>query len=366
MSIPSIDTGRLEILKPVVIRSMFKKIHYASFCLSIVDIEARGFSRWISFVVASESETLVSRTISLNRNRIISIIEVLAAAALDLFRSEIGPFISYVEQWLNQNKENPNFASLSARKTELMEYRAAFGSSPPHSSSGQQTLEVLLNAMPLRKIEDLTKLHSVIPDLIQIIEGRSLNSPLKIIHGEFLFRDMLFSILAGRTLVFLCTGKNEVVISLLNAFTRLLPFRWNDDCRVFDEKKSAKSLLKYSLVLVPEIVGSSELLSVWNSNTNEYKGPTCPEKSFLMGLPNGTSETNGNEWEIKIKLFLEEMRDHFAKFVALHMSGVPRNEEEMVKLMNSNGLNEEDEEIWNYWIRALSNRSSRPVFMGGL
>jgi hypothetical protein len=196
-----------------------------------------------------------------------------------------------------------------------------------------------------------------------MIEGQNLNSPLKMIHGKSLFRNMLFSILAGRTLVFLATGKLEVVASLVSAFARLLPFRWDEDYRVFDKRKKAKSLLKYSLAVVPEIIESDELLSVWNSNTNEYQGIMCPAKSFLMDLPNGKLETNGNIWEIRIKLFLEGMRDHFAKFVALHLSGLPRSKEEVLKLMNSNGFHAEDAPIWRFWMFALNaSGGRRPIF----
>jgi hypothetical protein len=163
----------------------------------------------------------------------------------------------------------------------------------------------------------------------------------------------LFCVHSGRTLALVGAPRE-----LFDSLSRLLLFRWENDCRVFAEPQPLPVLLRCSLALVPACDAGNGV-AVWNVVTHEIRGAACPDGSALAKIP--WERGDPAVGEIQVLNFLFRMRDALARFAALYLEGMPRMQHELPRLMEMAGLAEADAPIFRFFMLASASPRRRPI-----
>jgi hypothetical protein len=389
VSMPQLENSADDTLIPIVYSSTFHSLYYCAFYMAIMDIEARGFSRWLCFVFASESESTVSNAMFLYRSELFRLFIGMMTEAFEIFKSQIPVFLSEIENILSStNPNDPSYSRLVNRAEKLTEVRDQIGiESTCQTDFGPPTTYSLLSLEhELRKIETLVNMAQALPSIDRIIRDlmyhplflleRVMSPQLKFpipIQSEALknLRDItlfhcVFSLLSGKTLVIMASANRKAeAISLFNSFCHFLLFRWEDDCLILEESEKPETLVKFALVLVTGPVETgSRLISVLNFDTGQFFGSYCPEDSSVLKLAAGKADVSACVFELKVIDALHQMRDKFVRFSICYLTRLPRLAHELPDIMDLAGLSDADEPIFRFWMAAMANLGKRrPILL---
>jgi hypothetical protein len=384
MSIPQPESISDEVQKPMIFTASFHEIHYAAFYFSILDIEARGFSRWLCFVLASDNERVVGNALFLHKASLLSLLQSMLDRSNAIFGSEIITFLRAIDELLSTiNETSLNYIRLVTKRDLLNEYRVRFNDATAAANGPKPTEQSLLQITEnLRGVSELTGIDVILPKIESIVAACSAH-PI-VLEGLVISPDIsfplpahsvlfripretllyvCFAMLSGWTLVLLSEDIEGFSRELYLSLERLLVFRFRGDCRVFTAFENS-NLARFAIVLMRQFIGKpAPGVAVWRLERNEFAGPACPDGSFLMRNPM-LREQLGDIFEIDLRDHIMRMRDAFIRFAVLYLTKLPRMESELRGLMEMAGLATADEPIFRFWMAAVANKDSiRPVML---
>jgi hypothetical protein len=389
---------------PTVVRSSWGRLHYITYHIQIQDVQARGFTRAISFVVANPRPELITGTFTYRRKDFDAIAELLQKHAMRLFLTDIQGYTQSLDRLLQTVTDADNQRMLLAKSSELAGMMAAAGISK--IDLGQDCVDRPIeyftridnDLRPIGALIDLGAAGNVISSFIetlpthpshgkfatalwncQSVYGKDFLTTIAIgingsdsqpfpicpgmIHSR-LFHSCLFSLFSGRTLV-LNSGNQRKALNFAQRIAVVSPF--TEPFSIADlDKPIGFEYLKYDIVVSHEIQSAD--VSVLNLDSLTFVGAQCPPESIVCQ----EFAKTGDEPEGRTLLIAaNEAKRLFARFrwklAEISVRGI-QTEERIVRAMKSLRFAQCDLPICRYWMmRSPSQQqSAKPILIDSL
>jgi hypothetical protein len=286
---------------PIVIRSRWQDTHYVSAFLQIQDVEARGLSRSIVFVIANQSPDLIDFIPLVEKRRFLKLSEELRIQPKTLFESELPHYLFALKKLIGECQGDDNLRStLSELEQILQEHNIVLSppiGEPPQIYSAESFTRI---RSELRSIESLLDIQSRQREIEQFIDslptvpfvgnaivalsdtsfvfGKSPSLILSLFadpsrHISFLqgspICDCLFSLFSGRTLVI----ESPIPPLALNFAQRLSAL----------SPTPSPFTIGGSILIVEnaDSIPNDDSVSILRLESKTFIGPSCPQDSFV-------------------------------------------------------------------------------------
>lgn len=388
--------------KPTVIKTKYNDYYLCVVYVSIPDINARSFSRIVCFMVGNISEAVIDYTMVSNF-KIPYYCMKMHEHALSIFKND---FSIYAYELFEMEKSiELSDESLSSRIKIVNQLLLDLNLSPSAPPEGykprtRESFEEI--SEDLRKIENLTNLIDLIPDITVYIfllptdsihaqmnaanysshsnlelggfktyndfirkiltEKESYNKSkylIKKLASSCVFQHCLFSLLSGITFIIECNSF-PIGRKLAEKFSLFVPFFRKEDLAII-ETADLKSIRPYSIVITHKMERcDSEQYAILNLDNLYYEGPICPHSSFIMKSMRFEAHT---EFAFIIRAYntILDNVDYLSLLLKSWVSNVPTSRAMAEKSLEENGLSAADSYIYEYWVISMASHTHRHI-----
>jgi hypothetical protein len=383
--------------RPIVIRSSFQGTHYIALFIQILDIQARGFTRPLVFVVANRIAEIVDWLASRRRTELLCIGERLQAGAWARFPSELKNYALALRDVIRSPGGEPALASkfvematvIKAFNIELEDSDdVVFEKRPPeYFTTINNDLRKMAQMIDLEKVKlvilEFVKALPTSMFQVNVLARSGLGvgqNPQAVIaaftaaydpeapaisHQRF-FHDLLFVLLSGQTLV-LQTDKMDHGVSVAARLAVLSPFSTPFSQGIVDV--AGVDALKYSIVVSREIKPEFSGLPIWSLDSGKYDGGVagvCPAESVLRGIQVYPNERD-NYTVICASNNVKRIFSKFRTKLAEARTRPLHTQDDMMKALSPMGFHPGDIPLFKYWLTCLaSTQRARPILLAHL
>ncbi|KAH0790865.1 hypothetical protein GPJ56_005286 [Histomonas meleagridis] len=411
-STPFASQDEVFILKPTIILSSYENFHYIALYTQLFDIEARGFSRSIAYVIVHQSSEMIQNIYYTHLQKMVDLINSLQRKTIESASHDLSIYALQLEKTNEKYPENePLFKS---KLKELQLYLDCFNVKIDRTLQAEpkdvEFFSIIRN--DLRPIFDITNftgefskrfedLHNEVSNLsfnghvsslgnyresnpkicfgadnfpAFVAQMKSFSDEEKLTSNdeaifEAVFRSEVFyhcsfSILSGKTLCIIST-KNKLASYICERFSICIPFYKDNYIRIMPGTIESIDCLRYSIVVAEKINQQKGInLNVLDLDNLIYSGEKCPINSFIRKF-----DINDRTYSYNIffkTLFLKLKTKSFAFMMKLAELGEQKNlQKDKIFSKSESGFTKDDEPILRYWILSYFNKSNlRPIYNG--
>lgn len=374
------------LIPPTITQSSFNSIPYFSITIQIPDVEARGFLRSITLIIAHDH---IKPIISEN---LIKMMKLFQENAMKLFLEEIPKFFLGVKFLCENLKENDmRKPTLITMVQEMEPILQQFNIKTENSDRDESvTLSKIVTVNnELRDVRDLIKWDENLNELIKIISLLNLSSDLpsksnnqseidfgfsSISPQNFLyftssnsiylasfdqkicqsgvFGHLVFSLLSGFK-INLVSDDIEKALDLAEILINFIPLFQESDLLILNENENKNVIKSHKIVISKSLVYeqvNDEKISVIDLNENYYQGLICSEKSFVWQFAKINKNENLRVFAAKTSFKLKAFADKFVRFAFNFMKNEFQNQHQFFSMMDLNGFHKEDLPAFCNWM----------------
>ena len=294
-------------IPPAITQSSFNGIPYFSITIQIPDVEARGFLRSITFIVAHDRiKPIISEDI-------IKIMKRFQENALKLFLTEIPRFFLGVKYLCENLKENdmgkPTLVTMiQEMEPILQQFNINIENSERDETVSLKKIVTVNNE--LRDVRNLIEWEENLNELTRIISSLNLSPDISssenqneiefgfssISHQKIfyftsnnkicqngIFGHLIFSLLAGFK-INLVSSDFEKTLQLAEILVNFIPMFQESDLKILNENENKNVINSQKIIISKNSVFDnieSEKVSIFDLNDNYYQGLVCGENSFV-------------------------------------------------------------------------------------
>lgn len=380
-------------IPPTITQSSFNGIPYFSITIQIPDVEARGFLRSITLIVAHDRiKPIISEDI-------IKIMKQFQENALKLFLKEIPRFFLGVKYLCENLKETdmgkPTLVTmLQEMEPILQQFNINIENSERDETVSLKKIVTVNNELrDVRKLieweENLNELTRIIsslnlsPDISssenqnEIEFGFSSISHQKIFYftsnnsinfASFdqkicqngIFGHLIFSLLAGFK-INLVSSDFEKTLQLAEILVNFIPMFQESDLKILNENEN-KNVINSQKIIISKNSAfdniESEKVSIFDLNENYYQGLVCGENSFVWQFAKINKNVNLRTFAAKTSFKLKSFADKFVRFVFIFMKNEFQNQHQFYSMLDLNGFQKDDLPIFCHWLNLIPSFKS--------
>ena len=386
--------------RPVIVRSYFERVFWVAVFVQVRDVQARGFSRPIVFVVANQRSENIEWVSYLYRRNLEELAEQLQKSAREVFAEELKRYVNSICKCAEQEPENE---SLRSKIKELEDILPEFGIKREDcESAGFEAREAayfLCVNNNLRGIENLIKWQEIKADVCQFVNslpkeewrikvqafdasvglGELADDVVDLLAKDFQntqftlsklkqedLEACVFSLLSGKVLVLVSKECNQGAMELAKELSILSPFGRPFSIAKEGEGKES-DYPKFSIIVAQSQIKLASAYSIMDLDISKFAGEKCPDKSFLRTEAACTQICrNDSENSLLVYLFqlINERYGRFLWTLADMSERTCQTEERMRKSLQ---FHEDDTPILKYWMACRFNRHrQRPILISPL
>lgn len=409
---PTISEPNTLIIQPTIICSYFECLQYIAIYILILDVEARGFTRPIVLLFACSSSSGIMETLMcLYRQDFLQLAKILQKKGNDIFPSELANYALELKDAINRFGDK--FPILQSKFDELQTILPQAGIT---ELTGSKTTErdpqsfVQINNQ-LRPIAQLIDFEFNKPKILSFIDslpstqfqasvmfglGSSSINLMNLFDNDhskdkfllstiqssndkkYLYKNLIFSLLSGRTLIIEISSLQllEEVLLLANKLSILTQFDHHKlKIAKFPNLDSIDQCLQYDIVILQsqeesnyKTVSFHNLpIDVLKFDTEHcfYLGQLCPNESFVGQIDNFQNKFNNlqtipNFENIFLITALNTIKHAYSRFL-IKISEIStrsrQTRERMLSAFESIGFSSDDEPIFRNWTYCLASNS---------
>ena len=380
--------------RPVVVRSYFEHVFWVAVFIQVRDVQARGFSRPIVFVVANQKSENIEWVSYLYRSKLDELAEKLQKSAREVFVEELKTYVNSICKCAELEPDNE---SLRSKIQELWDILPEFGITREDCESAgfeaKEATDFLRINNNLRGIENLIKWQSIRADVCKFVDslpkeewriraqafdasvglGELADDVVDLLGKDFQksqftlsklkqedLESCVYSLLSGKVLVLVSTSVDSAKelakeLSILSPFGR--PFS-------IAEEGASCDYPKFSIIVAKSQIKVPSPHSIMNLDVPKFTGDKCPDKSFLR-TEAACIQTCRNDSENSLLVYLyqliNERYGHFLRHLAEMSERTRQTEERMRKSLE---FHEDDTPLLKYWMACRFNRHrQRPILI---
>ena len=389
--------------------SKYESVYYIAVYTQVYDIDARGFSRSIVFVIANQSKEIIYAIQYSRRQQIMDIVSMIQHPTIERFPHDLMEFAASLQKTINTNSQDESVSILNSKLSaikpilqhfNITEINEAQGESkhPSHFMIVNNDLRPIKVLTQLDKIEDsLYDFVSALPvspviatiesqvnyeeDLPSIDFGGFLGGYSRLVadvlrdefnHSKFKLTELVtnksffycaFTVLSGQTLV-IRSQNTEDAMSLAKRFSILSPFFKPHYIAQIDSA-NASMCLKYSIVVVKNFEQKSKsMISLLDFDNSVYSGDGCPARSFVLSTLGRGADGCESLFVLILYSSIKKIANDFISKLAEMSAGRRLQKDKVLEEMKKIGFSVEDEPILKYWMHCYFNKQKwRPVLM---
>lgn len=396
--------------------SSFNGLSFMATYFQIFDIDARGFTRPLMFVIAHQRAEIISKVFTTYRSTIIKIVERLQKPSIDAFPKDLRKYGNSI--LLAQRKLGSNDLILSPKVKELERILQKFNITDLNPDEGEEKPTTYFTSIKfeLRSASTIINLDGIRSELIELMQGLPKTSagsnilcysdyqisPNVIDFGGISFKAEInkFTKFAADSF----ENKNEYSCKLLQKLSKshILPFiafsllSGTTLVIIYDDLESTKQLAmtlsifcpffrpeylkitntidvtnakKYSIVLSKEIQGDvKNAVSMIDLVKGVYNGKGCPSNSFVNHILADIEKLDiwDSNFNIQALSKLKTISSQFM-FKMRNYSKISHNLDEFLSIFQSIGISKEDTPILKYWVYSFYNKTKlKPIISGNV
>lgn len=393
--------------QPTVVVSTYETLSYIGVYFQIFDVEARGFTRSIVFVLANINPEIVSHVNYLYIDKILNFVEQIQAPALETFPKELTKYAASLQLCIEKNESKRHL--LQSKWDELAKILPHFNITDISTDGAieQSPDFYILIHNDLRPFKELTNFDKLVKLLDKFVAGlptsllcSSLATHANVyesdpafgfagVNKEYGFSTLAFSmfaknyeddrysirsffannvfhycaftILSGKTLV-IQSEDTDVASALATKFGILVPFNTSREIRVL-ERATAADCLRYQIVVVQHLaddIGGS--ISLLDLDSNRYSGAGCPPQSLVFTRLAKVVSLSERAFLLALYSELKKIASEFILRLAMVVDKAPDTPDLLFDCLRGCGLSRDDEPIFRYWIACFFNHHAlKPI-----
>jgi hypothetical protein len=385
---------------PTIVRSAWGGLHYICYHIQVQDVQARGFARAISFVVANARSELMTGIYSCRRKDFDAIATLLQRHPMELFLIEIQGYVQSLDRLLETVAE-PEQRTLVAKRTELAQLMEAAGISKitddtePVDRPIDYFTRINNDLRPIRDLINVSEVGLIIKDFTDSLPTNPFHGKLApalwncpIVYGKAflttvavgtsgceghpfpicpamiqnrIFHSCLFCLFSGRTLV-LKSLNSRAALHFAERLSVVSPF--GEPFSIVEMQRPVGfEYFKYDIVISQNI--ESPKVAILNLDELAFAGSVCPPESIvLQEFGRSVDETEGRTLLVAAndaKRLFSRFRWKLAEVAA---RGI-QTEERVIHAMKSLRFAQCDVPICRYWMARLVNQQPnvKPILM---
>jgi hypothetical protein len=401
---------------PVTVVSSFEGISYIAIYFQLFDIEARGFTRTVIFVLAHANLEILSKIRIKYSNELVEFIKRMQEPSVKSFPGDLLSFAKSLKLIQEKTKESNSF--IDSKMNELKYILDEFGIHDVTSEGAEErTVEsyTIINNN-LRSINELSNFNTIVDEIECFVDSlpttkllanilsdiNFYESDLSIDFGgtsdfineegfsfftfdimnmEFVADDsdvtkyslisflrnnifyfLAFSLLSGQTLV-IRTENKEIGKVLAKRLTVLCPFFRQRDLVVCDEIEPTQAL-KYSIVVARKINGEfKNIINLLDIDVGYYTGDGCSPTSFVYGILGKCCCISESAFVLDLLCKLKAAATDF--IITLSSSdAILKSPDSLLSSLKETGFTRDDFPLLKYWTHAYFNKDNlKPILM---
>lgn len=401
--------------EPVVILSTYERIHYVAVYTEILDIQARGFSRAIVFVIANISSDLINNIHYIYYDKILELIYLLRKKPEIDFKHDLREFAGSLLKLINADNEQ-NRQQLESKYSELKSILERFSIDPIKAEESKNRdidyfIQIRHKLRDIRNLINFNELEMVFDHFIEDIDmmpykgnlsshatyqetrpninfggiGTELTYPeavntifinnydnlndydsdgseeffsLRDFVKKNVFDFCVYSLLAGHPLVII-SNNLEAAARLGERFTIFCPFFKKSDFCVRNQI-GISDCIKYGVVVTQDLIedADKELICVLDLDKQIYCGDSCPSNSIVKRELGKIAEKSESLFILHQLLSLKKIGNLLMNVLAEFSMEKIRGREKLLLVLKGNGFAREDEPIVRYIIYAYFNKTN--------
>lgn len=374
-------------IPPTITQSTFNGIPYFSITIQIPDVEARGFLRSITLIVAHDRiRPIISQDL-------IKIMNNFQQNALNLFLEEIPRFYLSI-QFLYDHLSDDDMKkpTLNNMLHEIQPILQQFNLNTENSERNESiSIEKIVTVNnELRDIKNLIKWEENLDELIKIISLLNHSSDIpsfEIDKGiEFgissismqnffyyvtknsinmanfdsklcqngVFGHLIFSLLSGYQ-VLIVSEDFEKAIEITEILVNFIPMFKESDIQIIDGDEinihsSSKIIISKNNF---DNIDNLKNLSLLDLDESFYQGLICSANSFVWQVAKINKNEKFRSFAAKSSYKLKTFADKFVRLGFVFMKNEFQNQHQFFSMLDSNDFHKDDLPIFNYWLTLI-------------
>ncbi|KAH0790462.1 hypothetical protein GPJ56_005623 [Histomonas meleagridis] len=402
----SYDSCELPI---TTVTSKYESAYYIAVYTQVYDIDARGFSRSVVFVIANQSKEMIYAIQYSRQQQINNIISKIQHNTVASFPQDLMKFASSLQKTIDANSEDDSISILRAKFDALKPILKHFNITEIDESIGEtknpsyfmivnndlRPIKVLIHFTELDHTLDNFVTHLPPSPILATIENQASyeedfpmidfggyfgcysNLVLEVLQDEYnlskfkltelvankSFFYCAFTVLSGQTLV-IRSQNTEEAMSLAKRFSMLSPFFKPHYVAQIDNA-NALMCLKYSIVVVKNFEQKNKnMISLLDFDNSVYSGDGCPARSFVSSTLGKGADGPESLFLLILYASIKRIANKFITKLAELSVGKRLQKDKILEEMKKIGFSMEDEPILKYWMHCYFNKQKwRPVLM---